>query len=109
MENRQRNIVWYNPPHSRNVEKNVGKCFISLIDQYFPKSNPLHKIFNWNTLILSYSGINNVKTIISSHNKAVISNSTNLEEHKKNCSCRKPDMCPMDGNCNIESIIITPD
>ena len=52
---RQTNIIWYNPPYSNNVETNVGKCFLSRIDQHFPKSNPLHKIFNRNTLKLSYS------------------------------------------------------
>ena len=63
--NRPRNILWYNPPFSKNVKTNVGKCFLALIDQHFPKSNPLHKIFNRNTLKLSYSCMSNVKTIIS--------------------------------------------
>ena len=102
---RQRNIIWYNPPYSRNVETNVGKCFLSLIDQHFPKANPLHKIFNRNTIKLSYSCMNNVKSIISSHNKSVIRKSTNSDKDKKNCDCRKPEICPMDGNCNVESII----
>ena len=31
----QHNIIWYNPPYSRNVETNVGKCFLSLTDQHF--------------------------------------------------------------------------
>ena len=95
----------YNPPYSRNVETNVGKCFLSLIDQHFPKSNPPHKIFNRNTIKLSYSCMNNVKSIISSHNKSVIRKSTNSDKDKKNCNCRKPEKCPMDGNCNVESII----
>ena len=74
--NRQRNITWYNLSYSRNVETNVGKCFLSLIDQHFPKSNPLYKIFNQNTVKLSYSCMNNIKSIISSHNKAKIRKST---------------------------------
>ena len=49
--------------------------------------------------------MNNVKSIISSHNKSVISKSTNSNKDKKNCNCRKPETCPMDGNCNVESII----
>ena len=102
---RQRNIIWYNPPYSRNVETNVGKCFLSLIDQHFSKSNPLHKIFNRNTIKLSYSCMNNVKSIISSHIKSVIRTSTNSDKDKKNCNCRKPEKCPIDGNCNVESII----
>jgi len=65
------------------METNVGKCFLSLIAQHFTKSNPLHKIFNRNTLKLSYSCMNNVKSIISSHNKTVISKSTNLIKIRK--------------------------
>ena len=87
------------------METNVGKCFLSLIDQHFPKANPLHKIFNRNTIKLSYSCMNNVKSIISSHNKSVIRKSTNSDKDKKNCNCRKPEICPMDGNCNVERII----
>ena len=59
--NRQRNITWFNTPYSKNVETKVGKYFLSLIDQHLPKSNPLHKIFNRNTLTLGYSRMNNVK------------------------------------------------
>ena len=29
-KNRPRNILWYNPPFSKNVKTNVGKCFLSL-------------------------------------------------------------------------------
>ena len=74
-KNRPRNITWFNPPYSQNVKTKVGKCFLTLIDKHFPKSNPLHKMLNRNTLKLSYSCMNNVKAIISNHNKAVISRS----------------------------------
>ena len=85
--NRQRNITWFNPPYSQNVETKVGKCFLQLIDHHFPKSNPLHKIFNRNTLKLSYSCMSNVKTIISSHNKVQISKTTDQsEEIDNNCN-----------------------
>ena len=33
--NRKRNITLFNPPYSKNVETNVGKCFLSLIDKQF--------------------------------------------------------------------------
>ena len=96
--NRPRNILWYNPPFSKNVKTNVGKCFLSLIDQHFPKSNPLHKIFNRNTLKLS-----NVKTIISNHNKAQINKSNPTND--SNCNCRNSSTCPMDGQCNDQNSI----
>ena len=106
LRNTKQNITWFNPPYSKNMETNVGKCFPSLIDMHFPKSNPLHKIFNRNTLKLSYSCMGNIKTIISNHNKAVISKSTRTyNQTKKSYNSRKPNKCPMDGNCNVESII----
>ena len=105
-KNRQRNITWFNPPYSQNVETKVGKCFLQLIDKHFPKSNPLHKIFNRNTLKLSYSCMRNVKTIISSHNKAQMSKSSNQSEKiDDNCNCRDKNSCPLEGNCNTRNIV----
>ena len=46
----QRNILLFTPPYSQNVETKLGKCFLQLTDQHFPKTNPLYKLFNWNTL-----------------------------------------------------------
>ena len=96
--NRPRNILWYNPPFSKNVKTNVGKRFLSLVDQHFRKSNPLHKIFNRNTLKLSYSCMRNIKTIISNHKKAQINKSGPTND--SNCNCLNSSMCPMDGKCN---------
>ena len=47
----------------------------------------------------------NIKTIISNHNKAEINKSTPTNDQKKNCNCRKPNSCPMDGNGNTENVI----
>ena len=47
--NRSRNIIWYNPPYSRNVRTNIGRTFLNLIDKHFTKTNKLHKILNRNT------------------------------------------------------------
>ena len=91
--------------HPPSILRNIQKCFLSLIDKKFPKSNPLHKIFNRNTLKLSYSCMGNIKTIISNHNKAEINKATRTNDQKKNCNCRKPNLCPMDGNCNAENVI----
>ena len=96
-KDRPRNITWFNPPYSQNVKTKVGKCFLALIDKHFPKSNPLHKILNRNTLKLSYSCMNNVKAIISNHNKAVISRSSNLPVQTINtCNYRDKRSYPMD-------------
>ena len=56
-QNRKRKIIWFNPPFSKNVSTNIGcKKFLNgLINKHFPPQNKLHKIFNRNTLKLSYS------------------------------------------------------
>ena len=67
--NRARNIIWFNPPFSENVETNIGKIFLKLIKKHFPPGSKLSKIFNKNTLKLSYSCMPNTKSIISKHNE----------------------------------------
>ena len=74
--NRGRNIIWYNPPFSKNVKTNVAKHFLYLLNKHFgSKDHKYHKIFNCNNVKISYSCMDNLKTIISSHNKK-FSNST---------------------------------
>ena len=34
--NRRRKITWFNPPYSMDVETNVGKEFLKLLDLHFP-------------------------------------------------------------------------
>ena len=52
---RRKNIVWFNPPHSENVETNIGHEFLNLITKHFPKHHWLHKICNKNNGKISYS------------------------------------------------------
>ena len=103
--NRQRKIVWYNPPWNANVKTNLGRKFLNIIDRCFPNEHPLHKIFNKHTLKLSYSCMPNMKSIISSHNKAVLSDyhQSQTETNNKKCNCRKKDQCPLDGKCLIQN------
>ena len=89
---RKRNF-WFNPPYSKNVKTNVAQKFLRLIDKHFPKSSKLHKIFNRNSIKVSYSCMPNVKSNISSHNHRVLKKaktSTNV----KLCNCR-------DKNCSL--------
>ena len=50
-----------NPPFNINVATNVAKTFLTLIDKHFPKNRRLSKIFNRNTIKVSYSCLPNVK------------------------------------------------
>ena len=68
---RHRNIIWFNPPLSRNVTTNVAKRFLNLLDILFPKSNKFHKIFNRNTVKVSHCCTENLLSIIKTRNKKV--------------------------------------
>ena len=59
-------------PYNKNVVTKVGHYFLKLLDKHFPRQHKLHKIFNKNTVKVSYSCTKNIKSIISSHNKRVL-------------------------------------
>ena len=103
---RTRNIVWYNPPFNKNLQINLGKKFLNLIDKHFPKENKLSKIINRNTIKISYSCLPNVKQIIRTHNRKVLSDNRtkNQTQEKKECNCRKK-VCPVEGQCLKENVI----
>ena len=105
---RKRHIIWFNPPFSRNVRSNIGRDFLKLIDKHFPKTNELHKIFNRNTVKVSYSCLENVKSVISKHNKRVLNNMNGTKAKsgiQRNCNCRSHEECPLQGSCLTKSIV----
>ena len=101
---RRRAIIWFNPPFSKSVKMNVGREFLRLIDKHFPTTNPLHKLFNRNTIKVSYSCMPNVKNIISRHNKKVLSQATAIHPPVK-CNCRNPAECPLNQKCLSNNVV----
>lgn len=101
---RRRNIIWYNPPYSKNVLTNIGKIFMQIIASEFPPASKLHKIFNSNNCKISYSCMNNIKQSLMSHNKTIQSTTTEKETTKE-CNCRQQHTCPLDGKCLTPSVI----
>ena len=65
----KQNIIWFNPPFSQSVLTNVAKTFFQLVTKYFPRTHKLRKIFNRNTVKVSYSCMSNMLKIIKGHNK----------------------------------------
>ena len=96
------NIIWFNPPFSRNVTTNVAKRFLNLLDIHFPKSNKLHKIFNRNTVKVSYCCTENLSSIIKTQNKKVTNEKITPRDQ---CNCKSRNDCPLDGNCQTSDII----
>ena len=84
----------------RTQKKLMVKSFISLIERSFPAGHKLRKIFNRNTIKLSYSCMPNVKQIIDGYNKAILKIAGTAQRQKdggKTCSCRKKGDCPLNG------------
>ena len=84
--NRNRKVVWFNPPYSSNVKRNIGKVFLTLARKHFPRSHKLSKIFNLDTIKISYSSMPNVKNLI----KQLNSKNLNKDQDKtqRPCNCR---------------------
>ena len=107
---RKRKVLWYNPPFEEGLDTNVGKEFLKLIDKHFGKKRDdnLHKIINRKTVKIGYSCGPNFGNILKAHNRQV------LEKHKeengqkngeKKCSCRRGEICPLNGDCLSEAVV----
>ena len=94
--NRNRIIIWFHPPFRRNVKTNIGKLFLKLVRKNFPKKQKFGKIFNLNTLKLSYSSMVNLQSLIKQHNANVL---TDAKKRTRLCNCRYKDSCPLAGKC----------
>ena len=85
-KSRKRNIIWFNPSFLNKVSNNIGTYFLLLIQKHSPNDHKYHKLFNKNIVKISYSCIENIKSIINIHINEVIT-----EKEKKtetiNCNC----------------------
>ena len=104
--NRNKKVIWFNPPYSQNVETNIGKLFIKLVSKHFPKNRKYHKMFNLNTLKLSYCCVTNVGNIINQHKSKVL-NKTNGNINRK-CNYRSKPNWPLNGYCLTHCLVYKP-
>ena len=95
-KNRSRNIIWFNPPFNKAVSTNIAKISPRLINRHFPKSHRLDKIFNRDTVKLSYSCMQNMYKIFKGHNSKITST---LSNQLILCNCQVKGECPMDDKC----------
>ena len=73
-KNRKHNIIWLNQTYSKLLKTNISKYFLRLFNKHFPPGHKLYKIFNKNTLKLSYSSMPNLKAKIDGHNQKILEN-----------------------------------
>ena len=105
---RSKKIIWFNPPHCINVQTNVGKEFLLLVDKHFPKGHFLHPILNRNTVKISYRCLPNMGRRIAMHNSKTLKSASNQAPKPKatcNCQISKKADCPVPGACNQDGAI----
>ena len=102
--NRKRNIILYNPPYNKSVFTNIGRVFLNLLDKHFHKEHKLNKIFNRNSVKVSYSCTKKIEHIIKNHNRK-ITESYIEKNAETSCNCKEKNKCPLEGNCLIKSIV----
>ena len=104
---RNRKVIRFNPPFCKLTNIYIGKYFLHLLDKHFNRDNPLRKIFNRNTLKISYSCTKNMHNILNNRNRRL------LDELIKNsgrpdvvsCNCRSKAECPLDRRCNLRNVV----
>ena len=106
-KNRNRKIVWANPPFCRLANINIGKYFLYPLDKHFNTDNPLSRIFNWNTVKISYSCTKNMYNIISNHNKMLLNELITRDRNPdaESCNCRNKEECPLGRCCNSRNVV----
>ena len=87
-----------------------GKIFLNLVDKHFQPSNCLHKIFNRNSVKVSYSCMDNCKSIISKHNTRILSTpksttQTSSSTNSATCNCNNSNECPLQKKCLLDCIV----
>ena len=75
-----------------------------MVDKHFPRGHAYAKIFNWNTLKVSYSCMPYMATIVKNHNNSVLKPATTDPEQSM-CNCRNPQSCPLNGECQKKCVI----
>ena len=84
-----------------------AKTFLTLIDKHFPKNKRLSKIFNRNTINVSYSCLPNVKQTISNNNPRLLQVHRMKEstQDSKLCNWQQKNSCPLDGKCLTKCVV----
>ena len=84
------------------MKTNIGRLFMKLVRKHFPKNSKYHKIFNLNTLRLSYGCTTNVGNIKQLNSQVL--NKTNDNINRK-CNCSSKPNCLLNGECLTQCLI----
>ena len=67
------------------------------VRKHFPRSHKFNKIFNLNTIKISYSSMTNSKNVIKQNNLKILNKE--LKKMQWSCNCRIKESCPLKGKC----------
>ena len=101
---RNKRVIWFNPPWSKNVSINIGRKFLQLLDDCFPPSHPLRRVLNRHTVKISYSCLPNFDRTVKAHNRRILSDNNN-DTSSRTCNCYRNRECPLDGKCLSKNIV----
>ena len=87
------------------MKSNTGRIFLHLLSKHFPWNHTIHKIFNRNTVKISYSCLRNISSIMSSLNRNILP----PKQKSFGCNCRVKNECPLNGECQTPSVIYRAD
>ena len=94
--------IWFNSPFNENVCRYIAKRFLNLIDKHSPKNDKLHNIFSRNSVKVSYCCTKNMKLVITTNNRKLLSENINTVPP---CNCRVKNRCPLNGKCRTRNIL----
>ena len=100
---RKHNTIWFNPAYSKPVKTNIGRISITLISKHLPPNHKFVKIFNKNTVKLSYSCMPNIRSKINGQNNKILFPKS--AEPQKLWNCLVKEDCPLNGSCLTSSIL----
>ena len=107
IQGKETNIIWFNPPFSKNVATKIGRYFLNLLDKHFPQDHKFHKIFNRNNIKVSYSCMPSIKSAINSHNRKILHSPANNQS--RTCNCINKTDCPLQEKCLSENTLYQAD
>ena len=87
-----------------NLINNLGKSFFKILHNRFPPQHHYYKIFNRNTVKLSYSTTPNLaRNIASSNIKKLYA--PPVTSTPISCNCTNPSACPLDRKCLTPNVV----
>ena len=100
---RKRNIIWFNPPYSKNLKTNIEKNISKSYKETLSRHQKLDKLFNKITVKIVYSCTRNIKTMINSHNAKILFPEKCTEQRISNFSNKVT--CPLEQKYLTRNIV----